>query len=908
VQKYKTYGREDDPQSEEGDGKIFGVNQRLAPDKLPAGLCADAQNTRMRDGVPTTRPGSTRPGWLNVTRASVDAMVKGVGAFYGAGSFKDPNGFEWVLTAADGGIFRHRPHNGRTAMPLPLSVKVLSDCSFCQAFNVVYCFRGKYLQPLVMSNVDGGFADLVARWSSSTVYNAAILATGQVAQEVAYGPFQSITSLTSVGDLATCVTTIEHGYVSGADVVIKGAVETGYNGRWNIMVLDVNTFTFQFNGATGSPATGTPKVSNMALYWKALGSRITLGVGEMTFAAGTVTVAHTAHGFSNGQYVTVAGASVADYNGTFPIASVADANHFTYLIGTSPASPAVGAPTITCRTSVVLAGQNPDTNPEAWQQIFNVLPNCDDAIFVNNRLLAPTSYTPGNTAYDSTSTYTKKDFLVSLDIGDLVHFDFVNEFRINQGGDDEIVQLLKAPSGAVNAQGVSTDAVIVIKGKSWAALTGVSGDLSEVALDMHPDGYGGTGLRCGVVAGRNVLFTSSTRGVVSLVQFQNGQARSVDIPFSNDVPAWVGRIQWQYGEKCRLAYWDDKLYVAVPIDDAIQRDYLPVPSGVFNEFGIFLPGNLGMTVGQTYWVEPGNVTLFDFVTAGQPLTSGSFVEQGIYSGGQWEPSGMVWTGPPGAVPTGRVYQQRMAVNNAVLIYDFRVPRVPTGEDSPYLFETGQWCSLDLAGGLCVKEWFKATYNGRERLFFIGEDGWANMVEEADAGDQVEDGTTADGLSWGAVVLDWTSRGYRLGTDAQKKYKWLELVLGIWNAAFDVWKGNQAAARRAADATQAVIVGKSFSRTKYLKPVGKADYVDANVNGEFFSPGRGDYSIPLNAPLQLGATGLQADIFQEVVARQSVRTLNGRYAQFRVRNARGRMQIKAVTPTAGEGQRRAGILI
>ena len=45
-----------------------------------------------------------------------------------------------------------------------------------------------------------------------------------------------------------------------------------------------------------------------------------------------------------------------------------------------------------------------------------------------------------------------------------------------------------------------------------------------------------------------------------------GQVRSVDIPFSNDIPEIVNRINWAAADQIRVAWWDDKLYVAVPLN------------------------------------------------------------------------------------------------------------------------------------------------------------------------------------------------------------------------------------------------------------------------------------------------------------------------------------------------------
>jgi len=65
-------------------------------------------------------------------------------------------------------------------------------------------------------------------------------------------------------------------------------------------------------------------------------------VTSLTRVAGSVTAVSTAHGFSNGQLVTIAGATPAEYNVARNIV-VVDANRFTYSIDELPASPATAA-------------------------------------------------------------------------------------------------------------------------------------------------------------------------------------------------------------------------------------------------------------------------------------------------------------------------------------------------------------------------------------------------------------------------------------------------------------------------------------------------------------------------------------------------------------------------------------
>lgn len=890
MSQYRDFGPQDDPDAPLGDARFLGVNNRLQPDQLEPGMLADARNARLRTGHPETRPGVVKPGWLNVTRPGVDASTRPVGTFYGAGTFRDPNGGEWVLLAADGQMYRCRPQNARFALPLPAGVKLLTPSVPVQAFNAVFLFRGRHLQPLVLTDLAAGFVDVLPRWSAAGAYQAAVQAAGLPAQEVAYGPFQAVTSITSVGQTATVVTPGEHGFITGADVVITGAVQAEYNGRVNITVLDVNTFTYAFAGSATSPATGVITVSNMASYWRALGT-VRTPLASLNRVGTTATATFNAHGFANGQSVTISGAAPVAYNGIWVIQNVT-ANTFDFILPADPGANATGV--ISARTSVVLAGQSPDTHPEAWLQIFNVLPNADDAIFIDNRLLVPTAYTPGAASYDSTSTYTKKDFIVAMDIGDNVHFLFTNELRINQGSNDEIVSLVK----------YDADTVVVLKGQSWGVLTGLAGgDLTQVALDMRQGGYGSCAPRAGIVAGKNVLFPSSQRGICSLAQNVQGLTRSVDVPLSNDIEATIQRIDWTRAGQIRMAWWDDRLYAAVPLLDEQGPLADLVPAGA--QYGLFPihPGGidvakyqvLGLTPGQQYHFKPGAEGDFLALTGTNARTL--FVEGDFIFD-----STTLWLFPGDNLAPAPVLSQITlagvaGANNALLIYDFR-----RGNSASVLsadFQSGQWDGYDSSSALCVQEFFTATYNGKLRLFFIGSDGWANLMEEAQAADQVADASQASGLSWQPINLSVDSRGY--SRESFNRFRGLDVVLGIWNAAYSV-----STLTGAAGTLNTLRSGQSFSRTQYLKPVGKPDYVEGNANGDFATPGRGDYSVRL---LGAGITpGHLLGQFQEVIVRLSSRPTLGRYLQIRITNSQGRVRLKSIAAAVADASRRQGVLV
>lgn len=240
------------------------------------------------------------------------------------------------------------------------------------------------------------------------------------------------------------------------------------------------------------------------------------------------------------------------------------------------------------------------------------------------------------------------------------------------------------------------------------------------------------------------------------------------------------------------------------------------------------------------------------------------------------------------------------VANAILVHDFRnLPkaRAVAGEDAQ------AWAGRDIGPGICVQEFFTATCGGRERLFFIGADGYCSMVEEATAGDQMQDLTRDNEMGWTEIETLATTRGYTADEIAPKKFPFMEISLSVWNARFTL----SATTGQARD-VKSITTDKEFSRTRYLKPFDKQPYVATNANADFNTPNRGNYSVELTSNGFYCGGGLQLAQFSDVFARYSTRTLNGRYVQFTLTNDQGRCALKSIGPAAREGQRRNGVLI
>ena len=255
----------------------MGVNTRLDPASLPAGVVADARNILFRNGIAETRKGVAKPGWLNnVQPAVAQHEINPWGEIHGVGVYRDPNSIEYVIIAADNKVYFTREGNTPVELALEDGCTITGSVHFTQAFNVLVMYRGRNFKPLEMSDIDDGFVDQISAWDSSATYGAG--------DKVAYGPFQTVT-LARSGTTVTA-TLSGHGYVTGQDITISGAVETDYNVRAAITKVDADTFTYEVTTTPTTPATGTIKATTNFDYYQADASSVpAAGEAPLTYSA-----------------------------------------------------------------------------------------------------------------------------------------------------------------------------------------------------------------------------------------------------------------------------------------------------------------------------------------------------------------------------------------------------------------------------------------------------------------------------------------------------------------------------------------------------------------------------------------------------------------------------------------------
>ena len=544
-----------------------------------------------------------------------------------------------------------------------------------------------------------------------------------------------------------------------------------------------------------------------------------LDVGGVVSGTATVTTG-AAHGFVTGADVTIAGANETEFNGRFSITKTSDTT-FTYYTSSSN-SAATGTITATnnkeyysCST-LTSAGESPSTASGKWTQLSTIMPNASHGVHVANRIIVPTKYDASSTAYGN-----KRDFIAVSDALDHAHTFFNQLFRINFGSNSEIVDLLV----------FDENRVLIMKTLDVHMMTGfivtdANGTLTNSA-SVQPviQNYGVPNRGASVVVGGNVFFYASRRGIVSMAQTEQSKVRGVDLPLSEAIQPLIDRIDARNESKIRLAYWDNKLWVACPIDG----------------------GNNGE-------------------------------------------------------------------NNALLVYDFL---------------NQAWVSHDDGTAIKPKEFFVAEYNNSQRLFYIGTDGFINLVEEQYEGDDVADLSKLDGVTTEQISSYLLTRGYGQPSVDHKNYRTATVNIKTWNPKFTV-----KARPDGVEEGQTLCTDRTKSRLNYYRPFDAAPFTPTNANLDHDTPYREDYSVALiNADefsltseadeeltteggdliyqeaydpteadrLNLGS-GVQLDRMQETMEPFALTPRMGRYTQLEITNTQGRIELTQANLTANQGDR------
>lgn len=249
-------------------------------------------------------------------------------------------------------------------------------------------------------------------------------------------------------------------------------------------------------------------------------------------------------------------------------------------------------------------------------------------------------------------------------------------------------------------------------------------------------------------------------------------------------------------------------------------------------------------------------------------------------------------------------------NNSLLIYDF---------------QNEAWSGYDEGNAINPKEFFTATYNGAQRLFYVGTDGYINLLEENTAGDDEQDATATDGLKQGEFTSQLITRGYG-GTDVDhRQIHTAVLGVGTWNPKYTIKARPDGVAE-----SQTLVTDRTKDRTAYYRPFDADPWVRSNYNDDFNTPYREDYSVVMDSDrgvllteggdtlavegsgglltedglggFNLGTNGVAFNYMQETLEPFSLAPRAARYTQVEVTNTQGIIAVKQVTLTTEQGDR------
>lgn len=564
--RYNSYGALDDRMLEDLDTGFRGFNNRLRPDQLDRGVLADSQNGRMD----TNGEWQTRKGIDNIIAPSSTGSLGlvlpfdlpanladgNINAIYGSCVFSDPNdnSESYIILAANSKALAYKVSNPSTQYNLnyPGSETISASVDMIQAFNKLYIFRN-------------GLTAFVIDLSATNIDTNPTMSLAES------GEFQQPVEI-------ICKEDFDFAIIEGRGVVHKNPTSLEPGDQISVvsdklLASDAQSsglkigeqFTVAKKFESGSAKTITSIVK---------GAQVSGGEYDNRFP---VTVTCTSHGFSVGDPIDITGVTAAHGDQKF-VASVTNTNEFIYY--TRSASTLVSTtPTVALAEgfeffldasktdSHTTEGDSLLATPVFTQTVsvglgFSHMPAASYGVYHQRRLAVPYRYSTD----DADNSFTDRkifDEILLSDILDTDTYDQVyGQFRFNAGKSDFNVGM----------HSFSDDKLIVFNRNSIHIVLG-SGDLTTAKVQLLTDEVGLLARKSIVQVGNQVLFLSDN-GVYGMNFIDLYNLRGNDVPLSESINQTIKRINKEHASKATATYFDNKYYLAVPLDNSTQNNAL----------------------------------------------------------------------------------------------------------------------------------------------------------------------------------------------------------------------------------------------------------------------------------------------------------------------------------------------
>ena len=452
-----------------------------------------------------------------------------VSAVYASTSFSDTNqdNNQFVILASNVSAVATdlNDTNVSITMAYPLGENVPPTSSMLQAFNRIFIFR-----------------DGQAALENDKFFSPIAIASA---------------STPAASNVVTVTTSANHGLAIGDAITIAGLAgfPTGEdpNGGWEIDTVPTDTsFTYNLPLAYQDASTYTVDSSS------------TISPGFKLVASGeyeqpsqlSPSKVHITDGKATAEF-----SSLADMNGTSvgDVIEIEDAGGSTFTVGTDYVISSRDETAFEIEFYVQEPNASNVTGVIFQQHVsvglgFTHMPAPEYAAYHQRRLVMPFKYSVGDV--DNTFTYRKiLDEVITSDILDSDTYDQIyGQFRFNAGTADFNVGL----------HSFSDDNLLVFNRNSIHLVSG-AGQSAKVQLITNEVGC--VARQSIIQVGNNVLFLSDN-GVYG-ANFQDlYNLRGNEVPLSSPINSVIQRINRDVWDKSVGVYFDNRYYLAVPLDDS----------------------------------------------------------------------------------------------------------------------------------------------------------------------------------------------------------------------------------------------------------------------------------------------------------------------------------------------------
>lgn len=539
---FSKYGNLDTPFADAGDVAFLRVNNRLRPDQLKPGEVAESLNGRMDlNGAWQTRKGVNVMGSpLTANTQAITLSDPPIWELYSATpvSISTAERTTTTVTITTTGAHGFTTAtlvdiNGLTGTVDPngnrlITVTDTDEFTFTIAGatgSETYGGTGTALGPeLSASQVSGVFGSCLFSDPSDSNKNYIVRATNQYAVAT---------------DLLTSTeTTIE--YPAGVSISAEVSLLQAFD---KVFIFRRGETALEWDG----DLSGSPAFAEVAE--GAYTQPVYLNTSSNTVLAdGVATVTEGgAHGLAVGDYIYVIdnGSTTLVENERYTVATVPSSLIFTVKAQVPDAT----------ATTVVWSKQI------SQGKGFIHMPAPGWATYHQGRLWMPYEFEP---TVSGPLARNRTDELIASDVLDSDTYDALeHQFRVTAGIADHVEGL----------HAFAEDNLLVFNRNSIHIIAGVSGSLADTQVRLVTDEIGCVARRTIVQIGNEVLFLSDN-GVYAAEFGDLYNLRGAGVPLSESIKATLDRINRAYAYLSLAAYYNNRYYLAFPIDDSMVNNAL----------------------------------------------------------------------------------------------------------------------------------------------------------------------------------------------------------------------------------------------------------------------------------------------------------------------------------------------